>query len=65
MISLPVHLVSFFKKVVASRQEPSTSSGSETGVCTGVPTELDDHELQTFTLHSRLCIIKTEKEVCK
>jgi uncharacterized C2H2 Zn-finger protein len=62
MISIPDHLVSFFKKGVTSEQEPSTSSGSETGVSTGVPTELDDHELGPLSYIAGYVLSKLKKK---
>ena len=42
MISLPDYLVSLFKGYVAGQQQPSTSSGNETGA--DVSSELTKHE---------------------
>ncbi len=62
MISIPDHLVSFFKKGVTSEQEPSTSSSSETGVSTGVPKELDDHELGPLSYIAGYVLSKLKKK---
>ena len=45
MISMPDYLVSLFKGcVTGQQQQPSTSSGSETGVSAGVSSELNEYE---------------------
>jgi hypothetical protein len=42
MISMPDYLVSLFKGCVTGQQQPSTSSGSETGISPGVSSELNE-----------------------
>ena len=41
---MPDYLVSLFKGCVTGQRQPSTSSGSETGVSAGVSSELNEHE---------------------
>jgi hypothetical protein len=50
MISMPDYLVSLFKRcVTGQQQQPSSSSGSETGVSAGVLSELNEHERGTLS----------------